>query len=185
MRHISQNLLLLACIICVCAPTLNAAGAGKEAEYNTVVRLVESYYHVKHKGIPTLANLGMKTAKVLSSDVRRVMRFGNFKLALFEDQDFTARDGFVEFHQQLRQTLQPDWSPLLAVRARDEGLTYTFTKEAGDKFKVLIIALAQRDGTVLQVDLNREEFIKLLQDPEGQTKSITDDATSAANEDPE
>ncbi len=185
MRHSRRNLLLLLLSLCVCASSAHSAGAGKEAEYNTVVRLIESYYHVKHKGIPVLANIGMKTAKVLSSDVRRVMRFGDFKLAIFEDQDFSARDGFVEFHQQLRQTLQPAWSPLLAVRARDEGLTYTFTKEDGEKYKVLIIALAQRDGTVLQVDLNRAEFIKLLQDPEGQTKNITDDATSAANEDPE
>ncbi len=186
MRYISQTLLLLMLSLCVSAASAaSAAAAGKEAEYTTVVRLVESYYHVKHKGVPGLANLGMKTAKIVSSDVRRVLRFGDFKLALFEDQDFTGRDGFVGFHQQLRQTLQPDWTPLLAVRVRDEGLTYTFTKADGNKYKVLFIVLAQRDGTVLQVDLNRDEFVKLLQDPEGQTKSITDDATSSANEDPE
>lgn len=185
MRHSKRNLSLLLLSLCLCAPSLTAAGAGKEAEYNTVVRLIESYYHAKHKGVPMLANLGMKTAKVFSADVRRVMRFGSFKLAIFEDQDFTARDGFGEFHRQLRQTLQPDWTPLLAVRARDEGLTYTFTKVDGEKCKVLIIVLAQRDGTVLQVNLDRAEFVKLLQDPEGQTKSITDDATSAANEDPD
>ncbi len=186
MRHIKRNLLLLSFIICACASPLRAAGTAKEAEYSSVVKLVESYYHVKHRGIPFIANMGMKTAKVLSSDVRRAMRFGEFKLAIFEDQDFGARDdGFTGFHRQLRQTLQPAWEPLVAVRARDEGQTYTYVRPDGDKFKVLIIVIGQRDGTVLQVNLNTEEFVKLLQDPEHESRMITDEATSAANEDQE
>ena len=184
MRHSTRTLLLSACLLCVCAPSLTAAVPTKEAaEYHTVVKLIESYYHVKHKGVPVLANLSMKTAKVLSSDVRKAMRFGDFKLAIFEDQDFTTRDGFIEFHRLLRQTLEPDWSTLLAVRGRDEGQTYTFVKDAGERYKVLIVVIAERDGTVLEVDLNREEFVKLLRDPEQETKNINDEATRAANED--
>ena len=183
MRHIRRNLLLLAILLLVCAAPLRATGATSEAEYHAVVKLVESYFHVKHKGIPLLATAGMKAAKVISSDVRKAMRFGDFKLAIFEDQDFAARDGTVEFHRLLRQTLQPAaWESLVAVRDRTEGLTYTYVKPDGDKFKVLIIALAQRDGTVLQVDLNREEFAKLLQDPEQETRNITDEANNAAKD---
>ena len=48
---------------------------------------------------------------------------------------------------------------------------------------MLIVVLTQRDGTVLQVDLNREEFVKLLQDPEQETRNITDEASSAADKD--
>jgi len=184
MRHSTRNLLLVACLLFVFVPSLEAAGATKEAaEYHTVVKLIESYYHVKHRGVPMLANLSLKTAKVLSADVRKAMRFGDFKLAIFEDQDFTTRDGFIEFHRLLRQTLEPDWSTLLAVRGRDEGQTYTFVKDAGERYKVLIVVIAERDGTVLEVDLNREEFVKLLKDPEQETKNINDEATRAANED--
>jgi hypothetical protein len=181
MPNIRLTLLLLAFALCAGAQPLRAAG--NEAEYHAVVKLVESYYHVKHKGVPTLATLGVKTAKVLSSDVRRALRFGDFKLAYFEDQDFTAREGFTEFHRLLRQTLVPAWDSLLAVRQREEGQTYTFAKPDGDKFKVLVVVLAQRDGTVLQVNLNRDEFVKLLQDPEQETKNITDEASSAADRD--
>jgi hypothetical protein len=173
---------LLALLLSICTLSAIVNGATKEAEYNAVVRLVESYYHVKHRGIPTLASLGMKTAKIVSSDVRHAMRFGSFKLAIFEDQDFTTRDGFTEFHQQLQQTLEPDWTALLAVRARDDGQTYTYVKDDAGKYKVLIIVIAAHDGTVLQVDLNKEEFVKLLQDPEQETKNITSEATSAADE---
>jgi hypothetical protein len=180
LKNISRNLLLGALVLCVGAQPLHAAGG--EAEYHSVVKLVESYYHVKHKGVPMLANLGMKAAKVVSSDVRRALRFGDFKLAYFEDQDFTTRDGFSEFHRLLREILIPGWDSLLAVRQRDEGLTYTFVKPDGDKYKVLIVVLAQREGTVLQVNLDRDEFAKLLQDPEQETRSITDEAAKTAND---
>ena len=183
MRHIRRNLLLLLLALWTFVPQPRAAT--KEAEYTAVVKLVESYYGVKHRGIPAIATLGMKAAKVFSSDARRAMRFGDFKLAIFEDQDFAARDGFTEFPRRLRLMLQPAWEPLVAVRARDEGLTYTYTKPDGDKFKVLIVVIGQRDGTVLQVNLNTEEFVKLLQDPEHESRQIMDEATSAANEDPE
>lgn len=172
----------LALILALCTLSAIADGVTKEAEYNAVVRLVESYYHVKHRGIPVLANLGMKAAKVVSSDVRHAMRFGSFKLAIFEDQDFTTRDGFIEFHQQLRQTLEPDWTALLAVRERDEGQTYTYVKDDGGKYKVLIVVIGSHEGTVLQVDLDKEELAKLLQDPERETRNITAEATSAAAE---
>ena len=66
MRHSTRNLLLVACLLFVFVPSLEAAGATKEAaEYHTVVKLIESYYHVKHRGVPMLANLSLKTAKVL------------------------------------------------------------------------------------------------------------------------
>jgi hypothetical protein len=186
MRHIRRNLLLTSALVAVCAAPLRAPAATSEAEYHAVVKLVESYFHVKHRGVPLVATAGLKAAKIFSSDVRRVMRFGDFKLAIFEDQNFGARNGTTEFHRLLRQTLQPAaWESLVAVRDRAEGLTYTYVKSDGDKFKVLIIALAQRDGTVLQVDLNREEFVKLLQDPEQESRNITDEATSAAKDDQE
>jgi hypothetical protein len=184
MRHSTRNLLLTAALLCGFASSLVAAVPAKdEAGYHEVVKLVESYYHVKHRGVPMLANLSVKTAKVLSSDVRKALRFGDFKLAIFEDQDFTTREGFVEFNRLLHQTLEPDWGTLLAVRTRDEGQTYTFVKDAGARYRVLIVVIAQRDGSVLEVDLNREEFVKLLRDPEQETKNINDEATRTANED--
>jgi len=112
--------------------------ATKEAEYHAVVKLIESHYRVKHRGIPFVANLGVKTAKVISKDARRVLRFGSFKLAIFEDQDFSGRDAPAsgDIRTRMRQTLEPDWHPLVGVRLEEEGQTYTFTKADGDKVKV-------------------------------------------------
>src|SRR5919206_3831361 len=128
MRHIRRKLLLTCAALLIFVAPLHTTAATSEAEYHAVVKLVESYFHVKHKGVPLLATAGLKAAKIISSAVRRAMRFGDFKLPIFEDQDFAARDGRTEFHRLLRATLQPAWEPLVAVRVRDEGLTYTFVR---------------------------------------------------------
>ena len=175
-------LLLIVSASLVALPVTAAATAATAAtetpEYHAVVKLIESHYHVKHRGIPFVANLGVKTAKVVSKDARRVLRFGSFKLAIFEDQDFSGRDSAGDIRTVLRRTLEPHWHPLVAARIEEEGQTHTFTKVDGDKFKVLIVVIGQRDATVLQVNLNPEEFAKLLLNPEQQSREITNEATS-------
>ena len=158
-------------------PRSDAAAGAEKPDYNAVVRLVESHYRVKHKGIPFLAGAGVKTAKVVSSTVRKYSRFADLKLAVFEDQDF-ARGADQQFYAAVRRLMQPLWTPLVVVRGGEEGQTYTFTREDGGKFRVLICVIGERDGTVLEVGLSEAEFLKLLTNPERESKDIADAATN-------
>ncbi len=179
----SLSLFITAATTVLAAPPPRAATTKETPEYHAVVKLVESHYGVKHRGIPFIANAGVKTAKLVSKDAQRVLRFGDFKLAIFEDQDFSGRDAKGDLlRTRLRRTLEPDWHPLLAVRVEEEGQTFTYTKADGDKYKVLILVIGQRDATVLQVDLNRAEFAKLLMNPEQESRELTNEATSDAPE---
>ncbi|HEY1402642.1 MAG TPA: hypothetical protein VGB05_00805 [Pyrinomonadaceae bacterium] len=178
MRRTLIPLLMLITIASPAPLVVAAAATTKGAEYSAVVKLIESHYRVKHRGIPFVANLGVKTAKVVSKDARRVLRFGDFKLAIFEDQDFSGRDAGGDIRASLRRTLVPEWHPLVGARLEEEGQTYTYTKADGDKFKVLIVVIGQRDATVLQVNLNPEEFAKLLLNPEQASRELTNEATS-------
>ncbi len=174
-------LLLLAALLLAAslAPPVGASAAG-EPEYDAAVKLIETYYKAKHIGIPFIARAGVGVAKVVSRDVRRVARYANARVAVFDDHDFTARGGGGEFHSLLRERLRPGrWSNLLSVRGAEEGQVYTFTKADGDKFKVLIAVIEPRDAIVLQLDLNADEFAKLIADPEAESRSLTRDATTA------
>jgi hypothetical protein len=165
------------------AATATAPATTKGAEYSAVVKLIESHYRVKHRGIPFVADLGMATAKAISKSARR---FGSFKLAIFEDQDFSGRDvapaGGGDIRARLRRTLEPEWHSLVAARLEEEAQTYTYTKSDGDKFKVLIIVIGQRDASVLQVSLNPEDFAKLLLNPERESRELTNAAASVEQE---
>lgn len=175
--------LAAAAILCASLAAQGAAARGGEPEYAAAVKLVETYYRVKHRGIPWYARATVGAAKVVSSDVRRAARYANARVAVFEDQDFAARGAGGEFLSLLRERLRPGrWSNLLAVRGTEEGQVYTFIKPDGDKFKVLIAVIEQRDAVVLQADLNVEEFAKLIADPEAESRGLTRDATTSNDE---
>jgi len=147
--------------------------SAKGGEFNEVVRLIETHYHVKHRGIPLVGKIGLKAARTIS----RYTEPGSLKLALFEDQDFSPDEG-ANFSRAMRDTLQPDWQPLVEVREqRSSEQTYIYLKEAGKLFKILLVNIERRDATALQVEISPEKLAELLRDPNGMGKTLADEAT--------
>ena len=146
--------------------------------YDAAVKLVETFYKTKHRGIPWTARAAVGVAKVVSSDVRRVARYANVKVAVFENRDFAVSTA-AEFNALLKQRLAPHWSQLLALRGTEEGQVYTYVRKDGDHFKVLTVVVEPRDAVIVQADLNLEEFAKLLANPEEESRSLSRDATTA------
>jgi hypothetical protein len=180
MRKVTAPAFLAAALFALLLAPAAASARRGVPEYDAAVKLVETYYKAKHRGIPFVARAAVGVAKVVSSDVRRVARYANARVAVFEDQDFAARGDGGEFHALLRERLRPGrWTNLLSVRGAEEGQVYTFAKSDGNKFKVLVAVIEQRDAVVLQVDLNADEFAKLISNPEEESRSLTRDATTA------
>ena len=159
--------------------TANIAHA-KGDDFNSVVKMIEHFYGVKHQGIPFLAKAGMKVARtaarIKGGQARRIAEAGSIKLAVFENQDFDGE--LMKFRSTLNAALNRTWSPLVqTISATDEEQVYIFLREAGDKFNVLVITIAQRDATVVQVTLSPKNLALLMKDPEGTGKAITEEAT--------
>ena len=152
----------------------------KGDDFNSVVKMIEQFYGVKHEGIPFLAKAGMKVAttaaRIKGGDARRLAEAGSIKLAVFENQNF---DGdFTKFRTSLNEALNTTWIPLIqTLSASTQEQNYIFLREAGDKFNVLVITIGDREATVVQVTLSRKNLALLMKDPEGTGKSITQEAT--------
>ena len=147
--------------------------------YDAAVKLVETYYKTKHRGIPWAARAAVGVAKVVSSDARKVARYANVRVAVFENRDFAVGTA-AEFNALLRQRLTPHWSQLLAVRGTEEGQVYTYVRRDGEKhFKVLTAVIEPRDAVIVEADLNLEEFAKLIANPEDESRQLSRDATTA------
>ncbi len=149
-------------------------------DFNSVVKMIEQFYHVKHVGIPFLAKAGMKVAttaaRIKGGEAKRIAEAGSVKLAVFEDQNF--KGDFIKFRGSLNAALNVTWMPLVqTLSPADEEQVYIFLKDAGDKFHVLVITIEQRDATVVQVTLSPANLAQLLKDPEGTGKAITQEAT--------
>lgn len=167
----------IAIILLVFAPMPVAA---KDDDFNAVVKMIEKFYSVKHVGIPFLAKAGMKVAttaaRIRGGQARRIAEAGSIKLAVFENQEFEG--DFTKFRTSLNGALNTTWMPLLqTLSATNEEQVYIFLREAGQKFHVLVITIAQRDATVVQVTLSPKNLALLMKDPEGTGKSITEEAT--------
>ena len=175
MKAIATSLLVVATVL----TNVNAVPS-KGDDFNSVVKMIEQFYRVKHVGIPFLAKAGMKVgttaARIKGGQARRLAEAGSIKLAVFEDQEFNG--DFVKFRASLNEAMNATWMPLIqTVSAQDEEQVYIFLKDAGDKVNVLVVTIEQRDATVVQVTLSPKNLALLLKDPEGTGKAITQEAT--------
>jgi hypothetical protein len=149
-------------------------------DFNSVVKMIERFYSVKHQGIPFLAKAGMKVAttaaKIKGGQAKRIAEAGSVKLAVFEDQAFNG--DFTKFRASLNGALNETWMPLIQTLSGKSGeQNYIYLKNAGDKYNVLVINIAEREATVVQVTVSSKNLALLLKDPEGTGKSITEEAT--------
>ena len=161
---------------------LGPAAEAKGDDFGAVVRVIEEFYHVKHKSLPFLARAGMKTAvtaaRVAGGSRKRLVEAGSVKIALFEDQEFDSRGESAKFRASVKATLAGNWLPFIQVLSpKDEDQTYIFLRDAGEKYTVLVVTIERHDATVVQVNLARDTLAMLMQNPADMGKAITDDAT--------
>ena len=174
MRTIFITIMLLATL------TSTTVVHAKGDDFNSVVKMIEQFYRVKHEGIPFLAKTGMKVAttaaRIKGGEAKRLAEAGSIKLAVFEDQNFAG--DFTKFRTSLNDALNVTWMPLIqTLSAKNEEQVYIFLKSTGEKYDVLVVTIEQRDATVVQVTLSSKNLAILLRDPEGTGKAITEEAT--------
>ena len=175
MKNINTKLLIAIAVLLTCTP-VHASGD----DFNSVVKMIEKFYGVKHQGIPFLAKAGMKVAataaRIKGGEARRIAEAGSVKLAVFENQAFGG--DFTKFRASLNGALNATWMPLIqTLSAKNAEQNYIYLKNAGDKYNVLVINIEERDATVVQVTVSGKNLALLLKDPEGAGKSITREAT--------
>lgn len=158
----------------------------KGDDFGDVVKMIEKFYDVKHKGIPFLAKAGIKTAttvaRIAGGPKRQLAEAGSVKVAYFEDQDFAPRS-LVDFKTSMNSRLTQAWDPLVqVVSPKDESQTYVYLRSAGEKYNVLVVNIEKRDGSVVQVTLAPQTLAMLMKDPDQIGSTITADATTNDDE---
>ena len=154
----------------------------KSDGFGEVVKLIEQFYHVKHEGIPFLAQAGIKTAttiaRVSGGRRRQLAEAGSVKVAYFEDQDFRSSGSYGGFKSSMNALLT-EWSPLIQVASpKEKAHTYIYLRKAGEKFNVMVVTIEQREACVVQIDLSPENLAKLMRNPDEMGNTITVEATT-------
>src|SRR5262249_51751265 len=84
----------------------------KGGGFNDVVKHLEKNHGAKRTKIPMLGLAKFAVWMVRPAGVK------GFKLAVFEDQDFSRRDNTASLDQVMRQAFTKDWSPLMQVHSK-------------------------------------------------------------------
>jgi hypothetical protein len=179
----NRNVIKIATVLMVVSFCTNLSHAVTD-DFNSVVKMIEQFYNVKHEGLPFIAKAAMKAvgvgAKIKGGEARRFAEAGSIRIAMFEDQEFNG--DFLRFRSSLNGVLNQTWTPLVQTTSGEDGQNYVFVREKGDKFVVLVISIEQRDGTVVQATLSPKNLALLMRDPEEGAKSIKQEATIVDNE---
>jgi hypothetical protein len=143
---------------------LMASGAafGGDAEFDRIVKAIESHYGTRPLHIPFLgvASFFVKVARPDGAS--------GFKLAVFEDLKSAADPGEWRERDRFMDTLSgSNLHPLVRVHSRRNGeATYIFMGPASTSTRVLIATFERNEATVIEVKANIETLLKSLQEPE-------------------
>lgn len=152
----------------------------KGDDFNSVVKLVEQFYGVKHEGLPFLARTAMKVmgtgAKIRGGDMKRFAELGNVKVATFESQKFEG--DFMKFKSALNDAMAESWTPLIqTISVVEQEQVYIFVRPAGEKFNVLLVTIESSEATVVQATVSGKDLVTLMKDPENVAKRVSQEAT--------
>ncbi|MBA3438780.1 MAG: hypothetical protein H0T92_02790 [Pyrinomonadaceae bacterium] len=166
-----QILLLVICLTLLAPITVSA----KDSEFDAVVKQLKTQYRAKRKSIPFLGLANFAVKIVRPAGVK------SFKLAIFEDQDFSDKPGVTQLSTVVRGALTPAWHPLVRVYSpRDGEQTYVYLREAGKNVKLLIVNVEPREAVVVQVKVNLQTLIKWMQKPERIGKQVMSQSDGTA-----
>jgi hypothetical protein len=138
-----------------------AAVAG-DAEFDHVVKAIESHYGTKRMHVPFLglASFAVKVAHPAGAS--------EFKLAIFENLD---ADPF-ELNHFMNDLASPTLHPLVRVRSRqDQQASYIYAGEIGKSTRMLIATFQRNEATLIEVKVDMDTLLKWINNPEDAGKS--------------
>jgi hypothetical protein len=126
------------------------SAAAAETDINTVVKLVEARYAVRHHGVPFL---WLAKPFLLGSGV------GGLKIATFENFQVPAEQQHA-LKEELEGALGPGWSPFVETRSkRNREWTMIYAHAEGRGMKMLIVTSEDNgEMTVLQMKVSGKKW---------------------------
>jgi VWFA-related protein len=140
-------------------PSLYALAKGKG--FKDVVKHIETKYGAKKVRIPMLGLANFAVKLIRPAGVK------GFKLAVFEDQNFSARPGASSFDEVMREAYNKDWQPMVQVSSKRNGASHTFiyVRNAGKDVQFALAVLEDREAVVLEVKFNPDAAARFLENP--------------------
>ena len=130
-----------------------------DPEFDAVTKHLKLFYNAKRVSIPFLGLANFFVKIVRPAGVK------SFKVAIFEDLNFTGGKTDTELGSVLRSALSPEWHPLVRARSRDGERLYVYAREEGENIKLMVVTIDRSDAVVARVKLSPKRLSEFLSNP--------------------
>ncbi len=162
LQHPIRFLFLLAALLPVWAFNAQAQNfVAKGRGFDDVVKHLEKNHRAKRTKVPMLGLAKFAIWMVRPAGVK------GFKLAVYEDQDFSSRPGAMPFAQVMRQSYKNDWSPLVQINSKRDGnsRTFIYVKQSKKDVQFAVATIEDREAVLLEVKFNPDAAARFLENP--------------------
>jgi VWFA-related protein len=146
----------------------SAAALAKDKEFKAITKHIEKNYQARRTKIPLLGLANFAVKLIRPAGVK------GFKLAVYENHDFSPHPNEASFASVMREAYAKGWQPLVQAYSKRDGGTRTFVyaREEGRDIKLAVVALQEREAVVAEVKFNSDAAARFLQKPELLGKSL-------------
>jgi len=147
---------LILSLMMLSAPTALAGD-----DFGNITKNIEKHYNTKKKKIPFLGLAGFFVKVTRPAGVK------NFKLAIYEDQNFVRGRRDIEFDRAFRKSISKKWTPMVRSNSlAASNRTYLYTKQDGKDIEILSVTFTPRQAIVAQAKINPDALVKFMENPQ-------------------
>jgi hypothetical protein len=144
------------------AAMLSAASQTARAddpEFDAITKHLKLRYNAKRVHIPFLGLANFFVHIIRPAGVK------SFKVAIFEDLNFTSGNAESELGLVMRNALSADWQPMVRVRSRDGQQVYVYARGEGSDIKLMVVTIDHTDAVVARVKVSPQKLSEFLNNP--------------------
>jgi len=150
------------------ASPLEAKDGGDE--YGKVVKHLKTKYRAKKVKVPFMWLARFAVGVVRPGGVK------SFNITLFDKLQFSRSTLDAEMNAALKDSLGPEWSPILRVRSREGDQVYMNMRESGDSVKLMVVTINKEGAAIIRARFSPEKLADFINDPKIFGISLNDEA---------
>lgn len=158
-RHRWTRRIVVTMLLLMLSAPLTLAG---DPTFKRVVKHLETHYRAKKTRIPFLGLAGLAVRIIRPAGLK------SFKLAVFENQDFSSMRNDPQFDALMRGAMEKQWQPMVSVHSRRGGeRVFLYTKPGKKDIEVLIVAIESDEAVALQAKMSVNTLVKWMNKRDG------------------
>lgn len=158
-RKLCANALVAFVMTAIMLSAASQTVRADDPEFDAITNHLKLHYNARRVSIPFLGLANFFVKIVRPAGVK------SFKVAIFEDLNFTPGKADSELGLVMRNALSAEWQPILRTRSRDGEQVYIYAREAGENLKLMVVTIDHTDAVVARVKVSPKRLSEFLNNP--------------------